>query len=104
MEQLRALTIVKTDIAQFTRRVEGMSSADLRVLLKGHEAAVLGPVTRYGGMVLKALGDSYLATFESSTHALLAAIGVQREVSEMLGAATPGGAGGEHGVDIRVAV
>src|SRR5690606_17230531 len=47
-----------------------------------HEALVSPIVTRYGGRVVKNLGDSFLILFDSATDALRAALDVQHTVTD----------------------
>ncbi len=70
----RTLTVVFTDMADYTRSVSASDREGLRTLLAMHEQLV-GPVlTRRGGRVVKNIGDSFMALFESATDALRACL------------------------------
>ena len=81
MDVLRTLTVVKTDIRQFTDRVQQMTAAELDTFLREHRSLMGSVFRRYAGNIVKEIGDSYLVTFESSTNALLASIALQRELA-----------------------
>ncbi len=68
----RTLTVVFTDMADYTRSVSAIDREGLRNLLAMHEQLV-GPVlTGRGGRVVKNIGDSFMALFESATDAIRA--------------------------------
>jgi class 3 adenylate cyclase len=95
MDGVRTLTIVKTDLEGFTRRVENMTSAQLDDFLRQHRLLVGKVLGARGGRVFKEMGDAVLACFDSSTQALLACVELQREVtaSSLGGKPTVGAAG-----------
>jgi class 3 adenylate cyclase len=99
MEQLQTLTVLKTDIRRFTDRVEQMSPRELDVFLREHRALVGGLLRQRGGTVIKEIGDSFLAVFNSSTQALRAAVALQRELS-----VTEAGKSKEKAIELRIAV
>src|SRR5437870_5817059 len=98
MSTLRTLTIVKTDVRQFTDRVERMTSGELDAFLRAHRADVARVFSAHGGRIVKEIGDSYLAAFESSTAALEACIELQRH----LVCATENPSAGR--IEVRIAV
>jgi len=95
----RTLTVVFTDIKGFTARTSKGSRADLIRLLKRHEQLLLPVVSRYGGHVVKTIGDAFLLTFESPTNAVLCGLMMQ-EVLKEENARTPET---DH-IEIRVAI
>jgi adenylate cyclase len=99
MANVRTLTIVMTDIRRFTDRVGRMTSTDLDAFLREHRALVVTVFRGHGGHIVKEIGDAYLATFESSTAALLACIELQRQLA-VAGAHHPL----EERAEIRIAV
>jgi class 3 adenylate cyclase len=99
MENLRTLTVVKTDLSRFTARVNEMTSAELEGFVRDHRDIVVDALRRHGGNLVKGLGDSFLLTFDSSTHALLACVSLQRELA-IRELSLPG----ERRMDVRVAV
>ena len=78
-------TIMYTDIADFTRIAESMQPAHVAGMLNDYFAAVIEPITGYGGVVNQFQGDAMLVTFNvpltDSRHAdnaVRAAIEIQR--------------------------
>lgn len=70
-------TVVFTDLANYTAKVSRMDREGLRKILADHEALVSPIVQRYGGRIVKNLGDSFMCLFESATDALRAALDIQ---------------------------
>jgi class 3 adenylate cyclase/alpha-beta hydrolase superfamily lysophospholipase len=67
----RALaTLLFTDIVDSTRRAAELGDGEWRALLERHNATVADSVERFGGRVVKSLGDGTLATFESPASAV----------------------------------
>jgi len=67
-------TVVFTDLANFTARVSRADREGLRDLLQTHESNVLPVLQRHRGRVVKNLGDSFMALFDSATDAVRASI------------------------------
>ena len=67
-------TVVFTDLANYTQRVSRSDRSELRDLLSEHERVVKGIITEHGGVVVKNLGDSYMALFSSATDAIRAGL------------------------------
>ncbi len=68
----RTRTVVFTDMADYTRSVSASDREGLRNLLSMHEKLV-GPVlTNRGGRIVKNIGDSFMALFDSATDAIRA--------------------------------
>ncbi|MBW1879480.1 MAG: adenylate/guanylate cyclase domain-containing protein [Deltaproteobacteria bacterium] len=75
-------TVVFTDLANYTAKVAQSDREGLRRILKEHEALVSPIVGKYGGRVVKNLGDSFLILFSAATDSLRAALDVQHMVTE----------------------
>lgn len=76
-------TVLFTDLADYTAEVARSDRESIRRLLKAHEEVVESVVHRYGGVVKKCLGDSFLVLFSSATDAVRAALEVQDVVAGM---------------------
>src|SRR5262249_39779083 len=74
--QRRLAAILAADIAGYSRLMEADEAGTVRAL-KGHQAAVLPLVDRYGGRVIDTAGDGLLAEFPSVINATECAIEVQ---------------------------
>ena len=85
-------TVVFTDLANYTAKVSRTDREGLRQILKEHEGLVAPIVEKYGGRVVKNLGDSFMCLFLAATDALRAALDVQDVVT------------GEGGISIRLAM
>ena len=73
-------TVVFTDLANFTARVSRADREGLRDLLQTHESNVLPVLKRHRGRVVKNLGDSFMALFDSATDAVRACIDLLESV------------------------
>jgi class 3 adenylate cyclase len=65
----RTRTVVFTDMADYTRRTSESDREGLRNLLAMHERYVTPVLTGRGGRVVKNIGDSFMALFDSATDA-----------------------------------
>jgi class 3 adenylate cyclase len=74
----RTLTILFTDLKDYTARTASASREALRGVLRANRHLVEAAVRANGGTIVKAMGDAYLVTFESATDAVLAGVEVQR--------------------------
>jgi class 3 adenylate cyclase len=63
-------TLLFTDIVDSTRRAAELGDSEWRPLLERHNAIVEDGVGRFGGVVVKLLGDGALARFESPAGAI----------------------------------
>jgi len=70
----RTLTVVFTDLANYTASVGRSDREALRNLIALHEQKVAPVVERCGGRIVKNLGDSYMALFEAATDAAQACL------------------------------
>ena len=82
----RTQTVVFTDMADYTRNVVNADRDGLRVLLAQHEAMVEPVLTRRNGRIVKNIGDSFMALFDSATDAVRACL-------ELVEAHPPGSGG-----------
>ncbi|MDP2314450.1 MAG: adenylate/guanylate cyclase domain-containing protein [Pseudomonadota bacterium] len=65
----RTRTVVFTDMADYTRRTSESDREGLRNLLAMHQRFVEPVLTGRGGRIVKNIGDSFMALFESATDA-----------------------------------
>jgi hypothetical protein len=85
-------TVAFTDLANYTQKVSRTDREGLRKILAEHEALVAPIVERYGGRIVKNLGDSFMILFISSTDAVRAALEIQNMVT------------GSGGISLRLAM
>lgn len=74
LTRTRTRTVVFTDMADFTRSVSAQDREGLRLLLANHQRLVEPVLTGRGGRVVKNIGDSFMALFESATDAVRACL------------------------------
>ena len=72
------MTVMFTDIADYTASVARSDREGVRRILAEHEAAVRPLVESFGGRVVKNIGDSFLCLFSSATDALRASLAIQK--------------------------
>ncbi len=70
----RTQTVVFTDMADYTRSVGNADREALRQLLARHQTMVEPVLTRRGGRIVKGIGDSFMALFDSATDAVRACL------------------------------
>jgi class 3 adenylate cyclase len=70
----KTLTVVFTDLANYTASTRRADREGLRNLIATHEKLVPPVLERYGGRVVKNLGDSYMALFPAATDAVRACL------------------------------
>ncbi len=68
----RTRTVVFTDMADYTRRTAEADREGLRNLLAMHQRYVEPVLTGRGGRIVKNIGDSFMALFDSATDAIRA--------------------------------
>lgn len=78
----KVLTIMFTDIKGFTEKTSAQSREHLTKLLKTHEELITPVITKFGGTVIKTIGDAFMAAFESPTNAVLCAMLIQHKMKE----------------------
>jgi len=86
------MTVLFTDIADYTASVARSDREGIRRILAEHEAAVRPVIEGFGGHIIKNIGDSFLCLVGAATDALRAA-------NEILSTAR-----NEHGLTVRIAV
>ncbi len=74
------LTIVFSDIENSTARSSEMGDAKWVEILNHHTTLVEGHVKANKGRIIKNQGDGFMMTFPSARQAVLASIGIQREL------------------------
>jgi hypothetical protein len=72
--------VVFTDLANYTAKVSRSDREGLRRILQEHEDLVRPIVTRYGGRIVKNLGDAFLILFTAATDAMRASLDIQDKV------------------------
>ena len=77
----RTRTVVFTDLANYTAKVSRSDREGLRRILQEHEDLVRPIVMRYGGRIVKNLGDAFLILFTAATDAVRASLDVQHKVT-----------------------
>jgi class 3 adenylate cyclase len=77
----RTVTIMLTDMKDYTSRAENSSRDDALALLRRHRDIVQPIVQRRAGRIIKSTGDGLIAAFDSATDALLAGIDVQAAIA-----------------------
>lgn len=77
------LAIVFADIAGSTRLYETLGDARARDAIAGGLAVLARVTQRMGGRVVKTIGDELMATFDTATQAVAAAIGMQDAILEL---------------------
>ncbi len=89
-DQPGTLTVVFSDIESSTELAVAMGDAAWFEILRRHHQLVSAHVEAHRGRIVKNQGDGYMLCFRSARQALLASIGVQRDLGRM-GPAMPGG-------------
>ena len=77
----KTLTVVFTDLANYTASVGRSDRETLRNLVASHEQAVAPVLEKHGGRVIKNLGDSYMAVFLSASDGIRACLDLQDAMS-----------------------
>jgi class 3 adenylate cyclase len=88
--QSRTLTILFTDMKDFTARAAAASRESLLTMLRANKQVVESAVNSRGGTVVKTIGDACLVTFDSATDAVLSGLEIQRAADRHNSAATAG--------------
>jgi class 3 adenylate cyclase/pimeloyl-ACP methyl ester carboxylesterase len=71
-------TILYTDIAGNTDKLQRLGDDDWRSVLRDHERITREMLRTHGGTEVKTMGDGFLASFDSATQAVQCAIDLQR--------------------------
>jgi class 3 adenylate cyclase len=78
----RTRTVVFTDLANYTNAVQRADREALRNLIARHHELVTPTLVRYGGKVVKNLGDSFMALFPAATDAVRAGLDLVESIPE----------------------
>lgn len=78
----RQLAIMFTDVKGYTAFSSKASLSEVMSMLKQHDEILKPVFEKYEGQALKKIGDAFLVVFENDTNAVLAAIEIQRKLSE----------------------
>ena len=73
----KVLSVMFTDIEGFTARTAQQSRDELSSLLDKHSKLLKPYFGRFGGKLVKTIGDAFLVTFESPTNAVLCGLAIQ---------------------------
>jgi class 3 adenylate cyclase len=76
------LTIMFTDIKGFTSRTARSSREQLHQLLDLHDQLVIPIFKKFGGRVVKTIGDAFMVSFHSPTDAVLCGMEVQNVLGQ----------------------
>jgi class 3 adenylate cyclase len=76
-------TVLFTDIARSTERAAELGDERWRELLAHHDQIVCDELTRFGGRVVKNLGDGFLAAFDGPTRAVRCARAISEELRQV---------------------
>lgn len=97
--ETRNITIMLTDIKGFTSKTASFSRAQTQELLAKHRELVLPVIEKFGGRLVKTIGDAFLAAFNSPTDAVICGV----EVQAVLRAHNEGKPAAEK-IEIRIAI
>jgi class 3 adenylate cyclase len=79
---MQNLTVFFIDIAGYTEKSTAMKSTDLMKLIKTFEDIVVATIDECQGRIVKKMGDGILAYFKSPVGATVAALTVQKKITE----------------------
>lgn len=77
MSEIENLTIMFTDIVEYSKQVSELSRKESAWLLNKHNRILPKVIKRFGGTIIKSLGDAFLVTFRSPTDSILCAMAIQ---------------------------
>lgn len=75
--EARNLAIMLTDIKGFTSKTAGFSRAQTQEMLTRHRELVLPVIEKFGGRLVKTIGDAFLVVFNSPTDAVICGVEIQ---------------------------
>jgi class 3 adenylate cyclase len=73
--KIRAITIMFTDITGSTRMYETLGDTKAYNIVRDHFEIFFESIEKYGGKVIKTIGDAVMASFISNEQAIMAAVG-----------------------------
>lgn len=77
------LSILVTDIANSTQHAADMGDVRWRSVIEAHDRAARRAVARFGGTLVKSLGDGIMATFRGPSSALSAAAEIRDQTAQL---------------------
>jgi class 3 adenylate cyclase len=83
MSTIENLTIMFTDIVGFSNMVSTLSRSESEQILHRHDKLLQKVIRRFGGKIIKSVGDSFLVVFRSPTDAVLCSMAMQDALWEM---------------------
>jgi class 3 adenylate cyclase len=99
MPKSENLTVLITDIADFTAKMANSSRADMRSMLRLHDRLLKRTVHFYEGRYIKSTGDGMLSVFRGTTNAVQCGMAIQDTVAEYNQGVPP-----ENRLRVRVAL
>jgi class 3 adenylate cyclase/uncharacterized RDD family membrane protein YckC len=75
--ETRNIAIMLTDIKGFTSKTSGFSRAETQEMLAKHRELVLPVIEKFGGRLVKTIGDAFLVAFNSPTDAVICGVEIQ---------------------------
>lgn len=84
---VRTLTVLFSDMKDYTARAAGESSQGVIELVRRHRDIAQPIIRRHGGRLVKTMGDALLVTFDSATRAVRAGLDIQQAIQQHNGSA-----------------
>ena len=81
-KRTRHLAIMLTDIKGYTVRTAMSSREQLDKLLDLHEILIKPEFKKFGGRVVKTIGDAFMVVFDNPTDAVLCGVAIQRKLGK----------------------
>jgi class 3 adenylate cyclase len=79
-EHVQRLAILFTDIQEYSKKAQLLSTMELASLLQEYEGILLPVIHSHRGELIKTMGDGHLFVFRSPLHAVLAAVRMQKSL------------------------
>lgn len=76
----RILSIMFTDIEGYTRMTESQSIVETMAILQESDQIIVPIIKKHEGVVIKKIGDAFMARFDSPDSALMAGIQIQQAI------------------------
>ena len=76
----RQLTIMFTDIQGYTAMTESQPVVETMAILQESEDIIAPIVSKHEGVIIKKIGDAYMARFDSPDSAIVAAVQIQQSI------------------------
>lgn len=81
--QRELATMVFTDVVDSTQRTSEVGDSEWRKLLDVHDTTIMTEVERYGGTVIKNLGDGFFLSFDGPAAAIMACIDLRNAIQRL---------------------